>query len=196
MTENLILFQAFECVTVIFETFIVHQYAGGLFEKRYAEKSTFLLYALFCVGLMLLSLFFYEAIILTGYALVGLYLIVHCAYRASAASRIFSVFYFSAIMVGSEIFASGLISGIWGIDLSAALEPGLPRMLCIVVAKLLQLLLVKMSISVANWKTSMLSKGEAKLMLPLLLCQIFSIIISHYVFMIYLNINGSLEAVA
>lgn len=195
--DDLILYQIFECLTVVFETFIVYQYISGLFEKRNTHKSSVLWYILFGLGLMLLSLFFFHiGIVLMIYTLVGVFVLVLGIYKTSMLSRIFAVFYFSAIMVGSEIFTSGLISQIWNIDLSNALEYGLPRVLCIVIAKLLQILAVKATTFVASWKTSALSKGEPKLVLPLFFCQVFSIILSHYIFVICYKIYGCFEPLA
>ncbi len=194
--NNILSFQIFECVAVVFETFIVYQYIDGLFEKRHEQKSTLPWYVLFCIGLTLLSLFFHEEIVLIGYTLIGVYALTFGAYKASFSSRVFSIFYFCAIMVSAEIFTSGLISGIWNIDLFDALEYGLPRILCISVAKLIQIFLVKVSISAANWKTNASSKDEAKLMLPLFLCQVFSIILAYCVYIICTRVFNGFPPVA
>lgn len=194
--DNLLLFQVFECAVVIFETFIVHQYISGLFEKRYGQKSTLLWYLLFCLGLMLLSLFYYKEIALIIYTLGGVYTLAWKLYKTSISSRVFSIFYFSAIMVGSEIFCSSLMSGLWDIDLSNVLEYGAPRVLGILVAKLIQIFLVKISVFVASCKTDHPAKGEPKLMLPLLLCQILSITLAHYAYVICSLVFNGFSAIA
>lgn len=182
--ENLILYEIFECATVIFETFIVYQYMSGLFEKRNGQKNAIMWYVLFCIGLMSLSLFLLTGIILTIYTLVSLYVLSMRVYKTSILSRVFAVFFFAALMMAAEIFTTGLVADIWKITLPNMFEYGLPRVLCILVTKLIQVLLVKCSVSIAHWKTNNTAKGESKMMLPLLLCQAFSIILAHYVFII------------
>lgn len=194
--DNLVLYQIFECVTVVFETFIVYQYINGLFEKRNTQKSSVLWYILFGLGLVLLSLFCRVGNILIIYTLVGVFALALRIYKTSMLSRIFAVFYFSAIMVGSEIITSGLMSSIWNIDLSSVLEYGLPRVLCIVIAKLIQVFVVKVTTFVANWKTKRYSNNEPIMMLPLLLCQVFSILMAHYVAVICLTVYDSFEITA
>lgn len=196
MMKGMISFQIFELATVIFETFIVHQYISGLFEKRFERKSTLPWYVLFCVGLIILSLFCHKEIAIIGYTLIGVYVLAVGIYNTSISSRIFAVFYFAAIMMGAEIFTSGLISGIWNINLPNVFEYGLPRVLCILVAKLIQIFLVKASVYVANWKTNPSLKSEPKLMLPLLLCQVFSIILAYYVFMICIDVFNDFPPIA
>lgn len=180
----MLLFQIFEGLTVIFETLIVQQYIGGLFEQRSTRRRTLMWYALFCFGLMLLSLITHDGLYLTTYTLAGIYTLVVFAYKTTVSSRIFSVFYFSVIMVGSEIFTSGIISGIWGIELEDALSYGLPRVLCILVAKLMQIFLLKASVTIVNLRADTSSKDEVKMMIPLLLCQVFSALLAHSVFSI------------
>ena len=194
--KNLIYFQIFECAAAIFETFIVYQYISGLFDKRQKEKNSILWYLLFCFGLTIVSLFCHQEIVLVIYTLIGVYTLSLIVYKTSMPSRIFSIVYFAAIMIGAEIFTSGLISGLWKIDLSNALEYGLPRVLCIVIAKLIQVFLVKISIFVSNRKANYSLKGEPKLMLPLLLCQVFSITLAHYIFQICSKVYGDFELIA
>lgn len=170
MMKSMISFQIFEFITAIFETFIVHQYLSGLYEKRFKRKRTLPWYVLFCVGLTILSLFFHNVLI--AYTLISVYVLVRIIYKSSISSRTFTVLYFATIMMGAEILTSGLISGIWNIDLSNVLEYGLPRVLSILVAKLIQIFLVKISVYVAHWRTNPLLKNEPKLMLPLLLWQV------------------------
>lgn len=194
--EKIILFQLFECLTVVFETFIVYQYISGLFQKQDKHKSALLWYFLFCIGLMLLSLFFQKTIALTAYTLVGVFALVFWVYNASISSSIFSVFYFAAIMMAAEIFTTGLVSGIWKISLPNMFEYGEPRVLCIVITKLIQILLVKVSVYIAKWRTKPSSRSEYRFMLPLLLCQIFSIVLAYYVFVICSEIYGGFDLIS
>ncbi|MDR3270624.1 MAG: ATP-binding protein [Peptococcaceae bacterium] len=197
--QQLLLFQIFEGVAAVFDTFIVYQYVSGILEKRRERRErwgTWPWYAVFGLGLILLSLFYRAEIILIIYTLVGVYALARGLYKSSLSSRIFSVFYFAAIMMGSEIFCSGLVSGLWHIDVTNTLEYGLPRVLCIVVAKLIQIFLVKISVSVIQRQTNHPARDELKLMLPLLLCQVFSIMLAYYVFVICVEVYGGFRPVA
>lgn len=196
MIKSMISFQIFEFVTVIFETFIVHQYISGLFEKRSERKNALFWYVIFCAGLTILSLFYNKEITLIGYTLIGVYVLAVGIYKTSITSRIFAVFYFAAIMMGAEIFTSGLISGFWNIDLSNVFEYGLPRVLCILVAKLIQIFFVKLSVFITSWKNNLSLKSDPKLMLPLLLCQVFSIILAYYVFIICIDVYNEFPPIA
>jgi hypothetical protein len=117
-------------------------------------------------------------------------------YKASIPTRIISVFYFAVVLVVSEYLTIGLVSGILGIDMSSVHEYGLLRMLAIVIAKLMQIFFVEVSVSAVNWKTHKSSSGEAKLMLPLLLCQVFSIVLAYFIFIICLNMYDDPEVIA
>jgi hypothetical protein len=197
--QQLFLFQVFEGVAAVFDTFIVYQYVSGLLEKRREQRErwrTWPWYVLFGLGLTLLSLFYRGEVILIAYTLVGVYALARGLYKSSLSTRIFSVFYFAAIMMGSEIFCSGLLSGLWHIDVSNVLEYGLPRVLCIVVAKLSQIFLVKISVSVVQRRSNHSARNEPKMMLPLLLCQVFSIMLAYYVFVICVEVYGGFRPVA
>ena len=193
--NRLILFQGFECLVVVFETFIVYQYINGLFEKRIAQKRTLLWFAVFCFGLTLLSLFCREELVLFIYTICGVYILTWGLFKASIPSRIISVFYFSATMIGAEIFCSSLMSGLWNVDVSAVLEYGVLRVLGIVVTKLLQIVIIKISVFAVTWKTGHSSRTESKAMIPLLLCQVCSIIIAHCIYIISSSIDGRFEGV-
>lgn len=191
--EVLVLYQLFECLTVIFEMFVVYLYLDGMFARRNESKGALLWYIIFCGGLILLTLFFRISIILIAYTFAGLYVLSIYLYKTTAVTRIFAALYFAAIMVGSEIITPILISAIWKISLSDAAEYGLTRVFCIVVAKLIQLFLVKASIYVARWNTDAQSKKEIAMLIPLLLCQCISVLLAHYVFSICYEIYNSFQ---
>lgn len=194
--DNMIYFQVFEFAAVIFETFIVYQYLNDLFNKDDKEKNTFIWYALFLLGLSVVSLLIKTEIVLILYTVIGVYVLALRLHKSGISSGIFSVFYFCAIMVSSEILTVGLISDIWNIDLNNVLDYGVPRALCILVAKLFQILLVKLSVAVASWKKNSHAKDGVKMMLPLLLCHVFSICLAHYVAWICLEVYSEFDSMA
>jgi len=189
MNENL-LYQIFECVTVVFETLIIYQYINCLFEKYSDQRKSSLIigYTLFCFGFMFLSLSTRESFILLGYALIGVYLLEWRLYDSQISSRLFSVLLFTVLVIGSEVICSGIVSG-WGpIDINQIKVLGLPRVFSSVVAKLVQICLVKIAGAVANWKSGRPARVDIKVIFPLLICQGFTIALAYYVFMIGVEI--------
>lgn len=196
MMQDLILYVIFECIAVVFETFIVYQYISGLFEKKQETKSTLVWYSLFCIGLMALSLFYRTSFLLTVYTLIGIYCLLFFLYKTRPDSRFFSVFFFSVIVIISEILCSGMVAGLWGINSSDALSYGLPRVLIIIVAKLIQIFSVKILVFIAKRKGNYIAKIEVRMILPLLLCQVVSILLSYYIFIICHNVYGKFSLIA
>jgi len=189
MNENL-LYQIFECATVVFETLIIYQYINCFFEKYSDQRKISLIigYTLFCFGFMFLSLSTSESFILLGYALTGVYLLEWRLYDSQISSRLFSVLLFTVLVIGSEIICSGIVSG-WGpLDMNQIKVLGLPRVFSSVVAKLVQICLVKIAGAVANWKSGQPAKVDIKVIFPLLICQGFTIVLAYYVFMIGVEI--------
>ena len=189
MNENL-LYQIFECATVVFETLIIYQYINCFFEKYSDQRKISLIigYTLFCFGFMFLSLSTSESFILLGYALTGVYLLEWRLYDSQISSRLFSVLLFTVLVIGSEIICSGIVSG-WGpLDINQIKVLGLPRVFSSVVAKLVQICLVKIAGAVANWKSDRPARVDIKVIFPLLICQGFTIVLAYYVFMIGVEI--------
>jgi len=189
MNENL-LYQIFECATVVFETLIIYQYINCFFEKYSDQRKISLIigYTLFCFGFMFLSLSTSESFILLGYALTGVYLLEWRLYDSQISSRLFSVLLFTVLVIGSEIICSGIVSG-WGpLDMNQIKVLGLPRVFSSVVAKLVQICLVKIAGAVANWKSGRPARVDIKVIFPLLICQGFTIVLAYYVFMIGVEI--------
>lgn len=86
-------------------------------------------------------------------------------------------------MIGSEIICVWLVS-LWGeIGLVNAHEFSLHRALYIVTAKISQIFIVKILGICVKWKVSTLDKIEVKGAFLLIICQIFSIVLTNNVFM-------------
>jgi|GEM_PF-1020532 len=189
MNEKL-LYQIFECATVVFETLIIYQYINCFFEKYSDQRKISLIigYTLFCFGFMFLSLSTSESFILLGYAITGVYLLEWRLYDSQISSRLFSMLLFTVLVIGSEIICSGIVSG-WGpLDMNQIKVLGLPRVFSSVVAKLVQICLVKIAGAVANWKSGRPARVDIKVLFPLLICQGFTIVLAYYVFMIGVEI--------
>lgn len=183
MNED-ILFRVFEGLSVIFETFIVYQYINGLFMKRTESKVVLLSYIVFCFGLSFLSIVVRTPAVLITFTLVGLFALEMLYYDSIVITRIFSVLYFAALMMISEILCSAIVSGLWQFDLSSTLDFGLSRALGILIAKLIQMLAVKLSVLLAKWKKDDADNVDIKFALPIIICQICSIMLAYHVFIL------------
>lgn len=186
---NQLLYQIFECTIVIFETMIVYIFLEGLFFRNNSQGNIVILYIAFNIGLAIFSLYFQTGIALTLYILLGVYILMLVCYKTSLSSRIIAVFYFIAIMMIAEIIVAILLANVWGITLSAVLTYSLPRVFGTLIAKLIQVIIIKLTVTFTNWKGNRISKDEFKMMLPLLVCQIFSLGVAYYIAMISLTFD-------
>ena len=184
------IYQIFEVTTVIFGTLIVQQYISGFFESRSKKFQTFIGYALFCIGLSFLSLFFNEPIILASFTVAGVFLLEFLLYEGQKSSKIFSAFFFAILMITSDAICAGMLSIGGDINLSDIHSHGMNRSLGIVISKIVQIFLVKISAAIVKWRTDGKNKVDIKYIVPLLLCQIFSIILSYNIFMEAFDIDG------
>lgn len=194
--DELLFFQAFEGLSVIFETFIVYQYISGLFGHSAKSKTCFLYYALFCLGLSVLSICVRTPAILITYTLLGVYLLERLVCNARVATRIFSILYFAAVMIVSEMLCSALISGLWGLQLANTLDYGLSRVLSILIAKLVQIFAVRLTILVANWKKDDFDHVEFLFIFPILMCQVCSILLAYHIFVLCFYCYGEFDLLA
>jgi len=185
----------FECIAVVFETFIVYQYINSFFQKRKEYKSISTGYITFFLGLMLFSFFCNEPLILITYTTVGIFTLQTIYYDIPILSGIFSVFFFAILVIASETICAGIISKIIKIDLQETRVYGLPRILSIVISRLIELLIIKLSSSAVNQRKNKEAEVEFKQTFPLILAQIFSIALAYHVFIIGQHIEEHLSII-
>jgi hypothetical protein len=190
---DIFLYQIFEGLTVVFESFIVLQYISGLFEENSHEGKRIFGYLLFSFGLVLISLFVRTPLILISYTLIGIYTLESLLYQSNVSSKIFSVLYFAAVMIVSEVLCSALITQIWVMELTDVSNYGMPRMLAILIAKLIQLFIVRVSVVLAKWEKDDLISVSLKMTFPLLICQICSILLAYHIYDLTYNIYGKFK---
>ena len=193
--SDIAIYIIFECVAVIFGTFIVYQYITAFFTKRRENQNTIWGYMIFSVGSMLLSLFFYEPLALISYTAIGAFILLTIYYEVSASSRIFSVLLFAVLVIASETLCAIIVSTIGGMDLQETRDYGLPRVLIIVIARLIELWGIRLLSNVARWKKDKETEVELRQTLPLLLSQIFSIALAYHVFIIGQQTNGRFSSI-
>jgi len=188
------IYQIFEVATVIFGTFIVQQFIGGVFDRREKKRYVFLGYAVFCVGLSLLSLLYRAPMILALYTITGVFALSFFFYDGKIVSKIFSSLVFGILMIFADMICAGILSMGGGVNLDEVHSFGMQRAWGIVISKIVQILLVKISTVIIKWKKNEKSTLEIKYILPILLCQIFSLIISNNIFMTAFDVGEIMNA--
>lgn len=169
---------------------------GGLFAQRKDSKIVILFYAIFCCVLGFLSIAVRTPTVLIAFTLVGLFVVEMLFYDSAATTRVFSILYFAAVMMASEILSSVIVSGLWQLKLSNTLDFGLSRVLGILIAKLIQLFAVKLSVLLAKWKKDDTVSIDIKFVLPILFCQACSIMLAYHVFVLCFYIYGEFDVMA
>ncbi len=194
--NQLIFFQVFEGLSVVFETFIVYQYISGLFQSRFTRNKRFCGYVIFCFGLVLLSLVVRVPAVLIIYTLIGLYVLEIVLYKSTISTQVFSTLYFAATMIASEVLCSALVTKLWCLELANTLEYGLSRAVSILIAKLIQIFVVKLSVILTKWKKENSDEIALKFIFPLLVCQLCSIVLAYHVFVLDFKIYEEFDFTA
>ncbi|NMA67607.1 MAG: GHKL domain-containing protein, partial [Clostridiaceae bacterium] len=96
-------------------------------------------------------------------------------------------------MIGSDIICAGILSFSAEVNLEDTRSYGLYRTLEIVIVKIVQVFVVKLSGIFVKWKKNANNILEIKLILPLLLCQVFSIFLVYDIFMTAYQTNDKLS---
>lgn len=182
-------YQIFEFATVLFETFIVHQYISAFFEQKRRTIIIFIGYAIFCLGLIILSLGFRELPVLAAYTAFGVFVLISLFYKSEIASRLFSVAFFVMVAMVSDGICSSIIEMTGQKNISDVMVYGLPRVLFVVIAKLVQIFIVKIINLTAKWKQDKKAAVEIKRVIPLLICQIASVLLTYQIIATGLYVN-------
>ncbi len=181
MFERLI-YQIFEFISVLIEIFIVQQYIKGFFDKNSTTRRMLIGFAFFTLGLSILSLTYREPLFLSGFTVLGVFALEYLYYEGSISSKLISSFFFGILMIGSDIICAGVLLLNKEISLGDTQEFGLHRTFGLVLSKIVQILIVKISGIIVKWKNKSNIKLEIKRILPLLVCQVFCILISYTLF--------------
>ena len=193
MSERLF-YEILEFISVLIEVFIVHQYISVFFDRDSHQSRRMLIgFAIFTVGLSILSLTYREPMVLAGFTLVGVFALEYFFYEGSISSKLISSLFFAILMIGSDIVCAGVLLLNRGTSLVDTQQFGLQRTLGIVISKIVQILIVKISGIIVKWKNNSNNKLEIKRILPLLVCQIFCILISHTIFISAFRDRNSMD---
>lgn len=187
MNEHL-LYQLFECITVIFEAIIIYQYLNALFDKKCSKLKLFCGYAIFSLGLMYLSLFWQYSLLLIVYSVLGIFILIIFLYKSEIVSMIFYPLLFCGIVTSSEIICVGIFAVLGKVDMKTSMQYGLSRVLSIVVAKLIQIIAVKVIGILLKSRKNKFIIVDVEYIIPLLVCQVFSIALTYYVYIIGVEI--------
>jgi hypothetical protein len=170
-------FWLMESATAILEAIITYLYLESFFDKR-PSKGKILGYLAFCAGLTALSLFLRIPAVLASYAGIGLFVLATLFYNANLASRLISVFFFEALVVCVEILCAISQVFLTGASMLDMWEYSPERIRYVALAKTLQLIGVGAASSIFKLARRKPGAGMGQV-LPLLLCQAFSLIIAY-----------------
>ena len=193
--DNITIYIIFECVAVVFGTFIVYQYITSFFSRRSQNQNVIWGYIIFSMGQMTFSLFWHEPLFLISYTAVGMFALLIIYYEAPVSSIIFSVLLFAVLVIVSEAICAVIVSAGRGTDLQETRDYGLPRVLSIVISRLIEILSIKLLSNAARWKKDKETSVEFNQTLPLLFAQIFSIALAYQVFIIGQQTDGHLSII-
>jgi len=193
LNMELWVFQAFEFITVIIETFIIYQYINTIFEKN-AKAGSKYAYIFFCIILTILSLYADEPLVLIGFTVFALYMIIYIYYQSNLASRLFATFFFVILMIGTDIICTGIIriGGNIPLSLIQTKEYGVYRIYYNTIAKIIQIFTVKIIGMFFKWKNESLIKIDVSYILPLFFCQIISIFLVYHLFVVDYELEANI----
>jgi hypothetical protein len=171
MNSN-IFYTGAEVFIVIVEIFIVHEYLKGIFDSRDISRAAHMCgFAFFGLALSFFSLFYPLPQILMVTTFAGTSLLALFLYDGTIFQKILASIIFCILTTLSEIICVGIEAGVTGGNLSLPSEYGLTRIVFAVISKLIQIILVRLIVSVVHKRNDGLVLSQV---LPLLLCQILS----------------------
>lgn len=181
------IFALFEVSSSGFDTFVIYQFASGMFQTKATKNVLLISFLLSFLGLVGINMLINNSVVNICYSIICTFLILTICYISTIPRRTIAVLYFIALMAGAEAVCSILITKFWHTNISATLQYGALRVISIASAKIIQLFLVKISVIVKNRYVSKThdSRYEYKMLIPFLICQIISIIILHTTFVAY-----------
>jgi signal transduction histidine kinase len=187
------LFMLFEIMVVFFEMFIVHQYLKGyLLYRNYRNRICYLLsYLLFGFVLSVLSLYCRNIpMILLTSTFLGVLLISVLFFEGKITQKLCAAIIFIILAGMSEIACAAIVMGLSGNKIFRLGEYGSNRIVFVLVSKLIQILLVYLMSIYNRRRKEGITFGK---IVPLLLCQIFSVYLINGIFVYNLSTPMNLE---
>jgi hypothetical protein len=191
LSENT-LFTLFEVMVVIFEMFIPHQYLKFSLYRNHKNRILYLLsYVLFGIILTVLSLYYRDVpIALLTATFIGVLLISIFFYDGMIVKKLYTAVIFIILAIISETACAGIVAGLSGNRIFRLGEYGPNRIAFVIISKLIQILLVYLMSIYARRREEGMTLGKV---MPLLLCQIFSVYLVNGVFVYNLNSPMNLQ---
>ena len=185
--NDILIYQVFEAITVVFEVFIVHQYISAFLERKRPKKAVALSYATFGTILMILSLSSKIMLISSLYTIIGIFILISALYKSGMASQIFFTGLFVIIAMASDVICSIIIEFLGGVDVSYMMTYGMPRVLFVTVAKIVQVFIVKLVGIIIKWRQDKKDDVELKRVALLFICQILSVLLTYKIVIVGLD---------
>ncbi len=174
------MFIAIEFAAAILEMLILSIFLRGM-NQNYVKSNFFVWASYIVTGIVrcLLGAFSASPMILLGFNFLSYFILSMLLFG----SKWLNAFYGALLLCGINITVEYTISGLmmfYGIQAETLTGYGNIRVFYIVLGKLFQFLLIIMVIRLTKWKKSQDSLMEA---VPLLLCQVFSIIVCYFMYL-------------
>lgn len=166
------IFALVDLIAVCFETFLAYYFAQKLFLRRTLPTWLWLgAFALFGAGLMGFSLLPVPPIVRILYTFFGFFLLCRSCFFSSLLHAVYVGVIFCAIFVFTDILCYWLLL-FFGWDPNQIMTASVQRVIYIVLAKIVQLFLMVMATMFMRRENFLL---KLRSIVPLLLCQVFSI---------------------
>ena len=169
-----------ETVTAAVSVLIVSVYLKGFFEFSTPTGWRYGAYAIFFAILAALCLFAPYPTLLISFTLIAVFLVSVFFYTGNISRKLFASIVFCGLMAVSEIACAGIITFLSSAEFNATRSFNDGRILGIVLSKFVQMLIVKL-IGFHVQRKRALSSISFKWLCPLLLGQLFLMMLTHYV---------------
>jgi len=136
---------------------------------------------------MLLSVFLQQPVALIIYNGLGIFALELALHKGNTSIQLYLPLLYCILIAASELIAVGIVTLLFTVDFDSAVEFGTARAVGIVIAKFILIILLKLSRAIVKSKMDNFSVRELKLSLPLYVCPVISIALTHYVYTIDIN---------
>ncbi|MDR1439316.1 MAG: hypothetical protein LBJ10_04850, partial [Clostridiales bacterium] len=161
----------YECFVVVVEMFIASLFLGSFFSPSDAGRRRAAGYCAFCAAMMCLSAAQASPAVLLAATAVGVFLLARFFYEGGIASKLMASGLFCVLVVAADIACVWVCAAVWHIESAGVGAYGPERVLFAAVAKLAQILLVKLAGLAAHGRRRAPVAARIREAAPLLACQ-------------------------
>lgn len=170
-----------ECATAFCETFIVYLYLRSCFTITASRIHWAVSYLLLFIAHAALSVAAPVPLTLITFTFVSVLALAVLLYQGEFLKKVFAALFFCGLMAASEIICGGIVALLSGIAFRETKVFGDQRLLGDILAKFVQFLIVNLVGDYFKRKRNLARVALTRL-LPLFACQLFSMILTYYIF--------------